>query len=183
MPPRPQDYRVGRWIAIVGIVASAMLATSSIVVGMLTRSTSVVAAGLEFAGDVVASTVVLFGMVIAGRPPDANHPYGHGKVEYLSIGFEGALIFIAGAFILYGAALGLWHPHPVARPDWGVLLLASTAVVNAGLGLGLVRAGRRMQSVALVGDGQHLYLDALTSIVSSAALVLVLELVEETTRL
>jgi len=47
MPPRPQDYRVGRWIAIVGIVASAMLATSSIVVGLLTRSTSVVAAGLE----------------------------------------------------------------------------------------------------------------------------------------
>jgi cation diffusion facilitator family transporter len=74
---------------------------------------------------------------------------------------------------LYNATLGLLHPHPVARPDWGVLLLASTAVVNLGVGLLLVRAGKRLRSVALVGDGQHLYIDALTSIVSSVALVLV----------
>ena len=61
----------------------------------------------------------------------------------------------------------------MARPDWGVLLLASTAVVNLGVGLLLVRTGKQLKSVALVGDGQHLYIDALTSIVSSAALVLV----------
>ena len=74
----------GRRVALAGIAVSAVLATLSIVVGLWTNSTSVVATGVEFAGDVLASTVVLVGMLIAGKPADSNHPYGHGRVETLA---------------------------------------------------------------------------------------------------
>src|SRR5687767_10717489 len=145
MPPRPQDYRVGRWIAIVGIVASAMLATSSIVVGLLTRSTSVVAAGLEFAGDVVASTVVLFGMVIAGRPPDANHPYGHGRIETLAGFVVGMILVAGGAGIGWNSlqAVGEHHPPPSSA---AVVVLVVAIGVRGAMSAIKFRIGRRIGS-------------------------------------
>jgi len=154
-------------------VVSAGLVAIKFYAYHLTRSQAVLTDALESIINVFTSGFALYSLYLASLPKDENHPYGHGKVEYLSIGFEGALIFIAGAFILYSATLSMLHPHPVAQPDWGVALLASTAVVNLGVGMLLVRTGKRLKSVALVGDGQHLYIDALTSIVSSGALVLV----------
>ena len=162
-----------RRLGLLSLVVSVGLVAVKFYAYHLTRSQVVLTDALESIINVFTSGFALYSIYLAGLPKDENHPYGHGKIEYLSIGFEGALIFIAGAFILYSASRGLLHPHPVARPDWGVLLLASTAVVNLGVGLLLVRTGKRLKSVALVGDGQHLYIDALTSIVSSGALVLV----------
>ncbi|MBO2010183.1 cation diffusion facilitator family transporter [Hymenobacter negativus] len=162
-------YRLG----LLSLVVSIALVAIKFYAYRLTRSQAVLTDALESIINVATSGFALYSLYLAGLPKDENHPYGHGKVENLSLGFEGGLIFMAGAFILYSATKSFIHPHPVGRPDWGVLLLASTAVVNLGVGLLLVRTGKRLNSVALVGDGQHLYIDALTSIVSSAALVLV----------
>ena len=169
MTPAQTKTRLG----LLSLVVSIGLVTVKFYAYHLTLSQAVLTDALESIINVFTSGFALYSLHLADRPKDENHPYGHGKVEYLSIGFEGALIFIAGAFILYSATLGLLHPHPVAQPDWGVLLLASTAVVNLGVGLLLVRTGKQLKSIALVGDGQHLYIDALTSIVSSGALLLV----------
>jgi cation diffusion facilitator family transporter len=162
-----------RRLGLLSLVVSIGLVLTKFYAYRLTRSQVVLTDALESIINVFTSGFALYSLYLADQPKDENHPYGHGKVEYLSIGFEGALIISAGAFILFDATRSLLHPHPVARPDFGVLLLAGTAAVNFGLGLWLVRAGRRVQSVALVGDGKHLYLDALTSIVASAVLVLV----------
>ena len=160
-------------LGLLSLVVSVALVAVKFYAYHLTRSQAVLTDALESIINVFTSGFALYSLYLAGLPKDENHPYGHGKVEHLSIGFEGALIFMAGVFILYSASQSLLHPHPVARPDWGVLLLAATAVVNLGVGLLLVRTGKRLKSVALVGDGQHLYIDAVTSIVSSGALVLV----------
>ena len=169
MTPSQTKQRLG----LLSLIVSIGLVAAKFYAYHLTASQAVLTDALESIINVFTSGFALYSLYLADLPKDENHPYGHGKVEHLSIGFEGALIFIAGAFILYSASLSMLHPHPVARPDWGVLLLASTAVVNLGVGLLLVRTGKRLKSVALVGDGQHLYIDALTSIVSSGALVLV----------
>ena len=94
-----RDARTGRRVALAGIVASALLATLNIVVGITTGSTSVFATGIEFAGDVLASTVVLLGMIVAVKPADENHPYGHGRIETLAA-------FIVGIILVAG---GVWH--------------------------------------------------------------------------
>ena len=162
-----------RQLGLLSLVVSVALVAIKFYAYYLTRSQVVLTDALESIINVFTSGFALYSLYLASLPKDENHPYGHGKVENLSLGFEGGLIFMAGAFILYHASRGLLHPHPVARPDWGVALLASTALVNLGVGLLLVRAGKRLKSIALVGDGQHLYIDALTSIVSSGALLLV----------
>jgi len=162
-----------RQLGLLSLIVSVVLVAVKFYAYQITRSQAVLTDALESIINVFTSGFALYSLHLASLPKDENHPYGHGKVENLSLGFEGGLILMAGAFILYKATLALVHPQPVAKPDWGVLLLASTAAVNLGVGLLLVRAGKRLKSVALVGDGQHLYIDALTSIVSSAALVLV----------
>ena len=169
MTPTQTKYRLG----LLSLVVSIGLVAVKFYAYHLTRSQAVLTDALESIINVATSGFALYSLYLASLPKDENHPYGHGKIENLSLGFEGGLIFMAGAFILYSASGNFWHPHPVAQPDWGVLLLASTAVVNLGVGLLLVRNGKRLKSMALVGDGQHLYIDALTSIVSSGALVLV----------
>ena len=169
MTPSQTKYRLG----LLSLVVSIGLVAVKFYAYHLTRSQAVLTDALESIINVATSGFALYSLYLAGLPKDENHPYGHGKIENLSLGFEGGLIFMAGAFILYSASGHFWHPQPVGRPDWGVALLASTAVVNLGVGLLLVRNGKRLKSVALVGDGQHLYIDALTSIVSSGALLLV----------
>ncbi|WP_400192336.1 cation diffusion facilitator family transporter [Hymenobacter sp. B81] len=139
----------------------------------LTRSQAVLTDALESIINVFTSGFALYSLYLSGRPKDSNHPYGHGKIEYLSVGFEGALILGAGVYIFYSAVQALLEPHAVQQLDWGIWLLGATAVINLLVGFVLVREGRQLPSPALVGDGQHLYLDAISTIVSCAALGLV----------
>ncbi|MCI1188203.1 cation diffusion facilitator family transporter [Hymenobacter sp. DH14] len=169
MTPTKIKNRLG----LLSLVVSIGLVAIKFYAYHLTRSQAVLTDALESIINVFTSGFALYSLYLASLPKDENHPYGHGKIENLSLGFEGGLIFMAGAFILYSASRHLLHPEPVAKPDWGVLLLASTAVVNLAVGMILVRSGKKLKSVALVGDGQHLFIDAITSIVSSAALLLV----------
>src|SRR5919106_2593464 len=106
--------QTGRRVALVGVAASALLATLNIVVGLLTQSTSVVATGLEFAGDVLPSTVVLLGMVVAVRPADDNHPYGHGRIETLAAFGVAIILVLGGAGICWNSlqAVGARHAPP-----------------------------------------------------------------------
>ncbi len=160
--------------AILSLVVSVVLIVVKFYAWVLTRSQAVLTDALESIINVVASGFALYSIYLASLPKDENHPYGHGKIEYLSVGFEGGLILMAGGYIFYSALQALLHPHPVARPDWGIALLAFTALVNLAVGFLLVRAGRQHHSPALVGDGQHLYLDAVSTFVSCVALGLVM---------
>ena len=165
--------KLKRRLGVLSLVVSAGLVAIKFYAYRLTHSQAVLTDALESIINVFTSGFALYSIYLAGLPKDENHPYGHGKIEYLSIGFEGALIFIAGVFIFYSATVSLIHPHPVSQPDWGVALLSLTAVVNFIVGLVLIRSGKKLNSISLVGDGQHLYIDALSSLASSAALVLV----------
>ncbi len=160
--------------AILSLVVSVVLIVVKFYAWVLTRSQAVLTDALESIINVVASGFALYSIYLASLPKDENHPYGHGKIEYLSVGFEGGLILIAGGYIFYSALQALLHPHAIDRPDWGIALLAATALVNLVVGFLLVRAGRQHHSPALVGDGQHLYLDAVSTFVSCAALGLVI---------
>ncbi|TGD81458.1 cation diffusion facilitator family transporter [Hymenobacter wooponensis] len=159
---------------LLSLVVSVVLVAIKFYAYLLTRSQAVLTDALESIINVVTSGFALYSIYLASLPKDENHPYGHGKIEYLSIGFEGALILTAGVYIFRSAILSLMNPHAVDRPDWGMGLLAFTALVNLVVGFLLVRAGKQHNSVALVGDGQHLYMDSVSTLVSCAALLLVL---------
>ena len=166
--------RLKQRLALLTLVVSLALVLVKFYAYFLTRSQAVLTDALESIINVVASGFALYSVYLASLPKDENHPYGHGKIEHLSVGFEGGLILMAGGFIFYSAVKSFMYPHTLEQPGWGMVLLAATAIVNLLVGFVLVRAGRRHHSPALVGDGQHLYIDSLSTLVSCAALLMVL---------
>ncbi|MGA9756367.1 MAG: cation diffusion facilitator family transporter [Desulfobaccales bacterium] len=129
----------------------------------LTDSAAILSDALESIINVVAAGFALGSIIIAAKSPDPSHPYGHGKVEYFSAGFEGALIILAALAIFYEAWPRLLHPQAIARLEKGTLLILGAALVNLILGLFLVMVGRRTKSIVLIADGKHVLTDVYTT--------------------
>jgi cation diffusion facilitator family transporter len=161
--------RTGQRVALAGIVASAFLASINIVAGIVSQSTSVFATGLEFAGDVLASTVVFIGMLVAARPADANHPYGHGRMETLSAFVVGMVLSAGGAGICWNSlqAVGAIHSPPGAL---AVVALVCAIVVRGVMSSIKFRVGRRIRSSSLLADAWN---DAVDILSAAAALTAV----------
>lgn len=139
----------------------------------LTGSAAILSDALESIINVVAGGFALASVIMAARPPDASHPYGHGKIEFFSAGFEGALIIVAAAGIFYTGILQLLEPRALPNLNAGLLILLAAGLLNLILGLGLVRFGRKSDSLILVADGQHLLTDVVTSAGVLAGLLVV----------
>jgi cation diffusion facilitator family transporter len=167
----PQLTNRGRRIAILSVAASGVLALANIASGLLAGSTAVVAAGLEFAGDVLASLIVFLGMVIASRPPDANHPYGHGRFEILAGLLVGLILVLGGCGIAFRALEKVSEVHaPPARG--AVYPLIAAIVIKAVLATLKFRTGRGISSAALVADAWNDAVDILSAMVALIALAL-----------
>ncbi|GAB4140533.1 MAG: cation diffusion facilitator family transporter [Bacteroidia bacterium] len=134
----------------------------------ITHSNAILTDALESIVNVVAGTFALFSIIYASRPRDEDHPYGHGKIEFVSAGFEGALVLIAGCAIIYESIIGFIHPHPIDQTDIGAYLSAASGFINFLMGRYLVRRGKRENSMLMEANGRHLMSDTL----SSAGLVL-----------
>jgi cation diffusion facilitator family transporter len=163
------EARTGQRVALAGIVASMCLAAMNIAVGLMTQSTSVFATGVEFAGDVLASIVVLFGLIAATRPPDDDHPYGHGRIETLAAFVVGLVLSIGGVGICWNALqeVGAQHPPPGVA---AIAALAGAIVVRAVMSVIKFRVGRRIRSASLVADAWN---DAVDILSAGAALTAV----------
>ena len=158
---------------ILAISVGGLLMTVKFVAYFLTDSTAILSDALESIINVVASGFALYSIYVSNQPPDTSHPYGHGKIEYFSVGFEGALIILAAVVILYKAIPAFFVERPLAQLNVGILLLLGASVVNLVLGLFLIRTGRKTRSIPLVADGKHLLTDVYTSVGVIGGLLLV----------
>jgi cation diffusion facilitator family transporter len=158
----------GRTVAIVSMLVSAALAAAKIVVGLHANSTAVVSDGLESVGDVLTSGLVMVGLMIAAKPPDAQHPYGHGRLETLSALVVGMVLIASGSLIAFRSLQRAWEfQHtPAAYAIWP--LIASIAVKSA-MSLTKWRLGRRIQSSSLTADAWHDTVDVLSGTVALIA--------------
>ena len=129
-----------------------------------TNSAAILSDALESIINVVAAGFALGSILVAAKSPDPAHPYGHGKVEYFSAGFEGALIVLAALGIFYAAWPRLLHPQAIPKLEKGTLLILVAALVNLILGAILVIVGRRTKSIVLVADGKHVLTDVYTTV-------------------
>ncbi|PWV55848.1 cation diffusion facilitator family transporter [Chitinophaga sp. S165] len=139
----------------------------------MTNSVAILSDALESIINVVAGAFACYSIYLTGKPKDENHPYGHGKIEFFSIGFEGAMIFIAGCLILFKAGQYFFDPTALDKLDKGMWLIAGTALANLVLGLFLVREGKKLSSVTISGNGQHIMTDVYSSLGLIAALLLI----------
>lgn len=148
----------------VSLAAGTAICAGKFAAAGLTGSTALFSDALEAIVNVVAAGLLLVALVVAARPADRDHPYGHGKVEFFSAGVEGALIAVAALLIVFEAAWSLVRGPKLAQLDLGLALSAGLAAANAALGLYLVRTGRRHGSDALVADGRHVLADVFTTV-------------------
>ena len=167
MTPRAREPRNERrlfrllWLSIAAAVATISLKTLA---WLLTGSVGLLSDAAESLVNLVAAVVALGALHWASKPADKDHAYGHAKVEYFSAGIEGSLILLAAITIAVAAVDRLLHPQPLTDVGIGLAITAAASLINLGVGLLLVRAGRQARSIILEADGKHLLTDVWTSV-------------------
>ena len=163
---------IGRRIALLSMTVSAALAAAKIIVGAHAGSTAVTSDGLEATGDVLSSAIVYAGLRLASKPPDSEHPYGHGRYETLAGLGVGALLLLAGAGIFWHSLRSLHEPGTL--PAYALYPLLAAIVVKLLLAVMKFRVAKRIASTALQADGLHDVTDLLSTCVALIAVGLAL---------
>lgn len=130
----------------------------------LTGSVGLLSDAMESFVNLASALFALLMVKIALRPADAEHPYGHHKAEYFSAGFEGLMIIVAAAGILWAALRRLQDPQPLEQVGLGLILSVVSSALNGGLAWLMFQSGRAHRSMALEGDARHLMTDVWTSV-------------------
>jgi cation diffusion facilitator family transporter len=152
-----------RRYAVISILAA--LATIALKGGayVITGSVGLLSDALESLVNLAAAVVALIALGAAARPEDEDHRYGHSKAEYFSSGFEGALILLAAASIIYASVARLLHPRPIEQIAQGAAIAIAASLINLLVARRLFRAGEAYQSITLEADAHHLMSDVWTS--------------------
>lgn len=164
---------IGRRIALLSMSAGALLAIAKIWIGLNAGSTSVVSDGLEATGDVLSSGIVYAGLWLASKPPDYEHPYGHGRYETLAGLAIGALLLLTGAAIFWHGLTSLGERS--ALKAYALYPLIAAIFIKFGLAGVKFRVGKRISSASLEADGWHDITDLLSTSVALLAVILTLE--------
>jgi cation diffusion facilitator family transporter len=163
------NLRVQRLVTVVAVLLFAIKITA----WWLTSSVSILTDALESTVNVVAGFISLYSLYVSAKPRDTDHPYGHGKAEFLSAAFEGSMITIAGGIIIYESIKSLRDPKALKGLDMGILLVAITAIINYVTGWYCVKTGKKNNSLALVASGKHLQTDTFSTIGIIIGLILI----------
>ena len=162
-----------RWVVLISLVVSILLTVIKFIAYFSTNSVAILSDALESIITIVAAGFAYYSIYLSSLPKDQNHPYGHGKIEFFSIGVEGAMIFVAGCLILFKAFQYFIYPRAITQIDNGVILIAITAAINFLFAQYLLYSGKKIPSITIRGNGQHIITDASTSSALIAALLLI----------
>jgi cation diffusion facilitator family transporter len=164
-----QNLRLQKIITGIGI----LLFVAKVFAWYLTGSVAILTDALESTVNVIAGLIGVYSLYVSAKPRDQDHPYGHGKAEFISAAVEGTLITVAGFIIIYQALNNLIHPHAISQLDYGILLVAATAIINYIAGAICVNTGRKNNSLALISSGKHLQTDTYSTLGIIAGLTLI----------
>jgi len=155
-----QNISLQKWVAAVSVLLLAV----KFIAYYSTNSVSILTDALESIVNVAAGFIGLYSLYVAGKPRDTDHPYGHGKAEFLSAAIEGTMIGAAGAIIIYKAVRHILNPVELHRIDYGIILVAITTLINFAVGWYCLKTGRRNNSAALMASGKHLQTDTWSTV-------------------
>jgi len=164
---RQLKFNVQRIIAIF----SSLIFVGKLIAYFLTNSVGILTDALESTVNVVTGFITLYSIYVALKPKDENHPFGHGKAEFLSASIEGFLIIIAGIIIIFEAIKRLFVPAELTQLDIGIVIVAVAGLLNYLIGWYSIRIGKKNNSIALISGGKHLQSDTYSSIGLVAGLI------------
>lgn len=155
------------------VIAGTLMLAAKFIAYTITRSNAVLTDALESIVNVVAGIIGLYSLYLSAKPRDADHPYGHGKIEFISASIEGGMIFFAGLIIIGKSIYSFFFPQTLHDLDLGIGIIAFTALINYALGYWCVRQGKKTDSLALTSSGEHLKSDAYSTLGIIIALILI----------
>ncbi|MDR1876549.1 MAG: cation diffusion facilitator family transporter [Flavobacteriaceae bacterium] len=155
-----ENYSFQKTVVIVGIT----LFIIKVIAWLLTQSIAILTDTLESIINVLAGLFSLYSLYISAKPKDRDHPYGHGKIEFISAGIEGGLITLAGLIIVYESVITFFEPRIISKLDYGIILVAITGLINYILGILAIKKGKKNKSLALISGGEHLKSDTYSTI-------------------
>lgn len=161
--------RIQRYIAIL----SVFLFFGKLLAWYLTHSVSILTDALESTVNVITGFIGLYSVLLAAKPRDTNHPYGHGKAEFISAAVEGSLIMVAGLFIIYEAIAQLLEPKPLHQLNTGIIITLCAGIVNFLFGRYAVSIGKKHRSITVEAAGKHLLSDAYSTLAIVIGLTIV----------
>ncbi|MDP1842210.1 MAG: cation diffusion facilitator family transporter [Sediminibacterium sp.] len=164
-----QNYTIQKWVTVL----SVLLFTIKITAYYLTASMAILSDALESIVNIIAGFIGLYSLYVAAKPRDNDHPYGHGKAEFVSAAAEGSLVIAAGIMIIYETILNMLDNVQVKKLDQGIWLVAITALVNYLAGAYCIRIGKKNNSLALESSGKHLQIDTYSTLGVLAAVTLI----------
>jgi cation diffusion facilitator family transporter len=163
------NYRLQQWVVVVAILLFAL----KVAAYLITHSVAVLTDALESTVNVIAGLIGLYSLYVAAKPSDEDHPYGHGKAEFISAAIEGTLIILAGLIMIGEAVRHLLYPGQIQKLDYGIFLVAVSAAVNFGVGFYATRQGKKNKSLALEASGRHLLSDTYSTVAVIIGLILI----------
>ncbi len=163
-----ENLRLQKIITVVAI----LLFIIKIAAWHITQSLAILTDALESIVNIVAGIIGIYSLYLSSKPRDQEHPYGHGKIEFISAAIEGTLITVAGVFIIYKSFKNFAHPVQISKLDFGIILLGATAVVNYVIGMMCITTGKKNNSLQLIAGGKHLKSDTYSTIGIFAGLLL-----------
>lgn len=149
--------------ARLSIISNVFLIIIKMIAGLLSGSVSILSEAIHSMMDLIAAIIAFFSVKISSRPPDPEHPYGHGKFENVSGVVEGMLILVAAAWIIYEALQKFTHNEEIEYLWLGIVVMGLSALVNTFVSRRLYRVARETDSIALEADALHLKTDVYTS--------------------
>lgn len=156
------------------VIISVILFVGKLIAYFLTNSVGILTDALESTVNVITAFISLYSIGVALKPKDANHPFGHGKIESISASVEGFLIILAGLVIIFEALKRLFSPVEIQQLNIGIIIIAAAGVINYILGYFSIKTGRKHNSIALVSGGKHLQSDTYSTIGLLVGLILLL---------
>ena len=173
MEEASNDKKIIR-IQLFAVIAGFSLLLAKFAAYYLTHSNTILTDALESIINVVAGGFALYSLYLSSKPKDSDHPYGHGKVEFISAGFEGILIALAGGVIIVKSIIAFFHPTQLEHLDIGLAIVVVSGIINYIIGIVLEKTGEKNQSLILKADGQHLKSDAYSSLGVLIGLVIII---------
>ncbi len=169
MEKAKHNLKIQQWVLLVAVALFAI----KLLAYFYTHAVTILSDALESVVNIIAAIITMYSLYVAAKPTDEDHPYGHGKAEFVAANIEGILIFIAAIVIIVKAIMQIIEPSPLTAVAKGTWMIAFTAVVNWIMGAICIRTGKKNNSLALIASGKHLQTDTFSTFAVVLSLLLV----------
>lgn len=160
-------------VAGLSIISNSAIVLMKFMTGIITGSVAILSETIHSSIDLIASLIAYVSVRMSNKPPDRDHPYGHGKFENISGTVETLLILVAGIWIIFESGKKLLYPEPIHLPIVGVAVMLIGAMINWIVGRIVKRVGEESKSVAIRSNALHLLTDVYSSVGVAVSLLVV----------